>query len=104
MGRTENLHADGGEREVKLEYLPDHANSTSGIYLPDHAPGTRNKLTLDAAEDPELRYEVVNYRELTVAEAGVTVNYPMELCDGSDVGHTAFNGATRQIPVRPAPD
>ena len=71
---------------MKLEYLPD---------------GTRNKLTLDAEEDPALRYEVVNYRELPVSEVGVTVNFPMELCDGSDVGHTAINGATRQIPVRP---
>ena len=28
----------------------------------------------------------------------MTVNYPFEIRAGSEVGHTAFNGATRQIP------
>ena len=26
------------------------------------------------------------------------MQYPMEICRGSDVGHLPYNGATRQIP------
>jgi hypothetical protein len=37
-------------------------------------------------------------RALPVRDVGVTVNYPMEICADSPVGHTAYNGATRQIP------
>ena len=68
---------------VKLEHLPDRTYHVVG---------------LDADEDPALRYEIVNTRALPVRDVGVTVNYPMEICAGSAVGHTPYNGATRQIP------
>ena len=85
-----------------------------------HNDGSRRKVALDAEEDPELRYQVVNIRDLPVREHFVTANCapaspsplrpegrqriaslcadPMEICLDSEVGHTSFNGATRQIP------
>ena len=30
--------------------------------------------------------------------ASITVNFPMEVAPGSDIGHTSFNGVTRHIP------
>ena len=53
---------------------------------------------------PEFRYQVINYRDVPLREARVTANYPMEICLDSEVGHTAFNGATRQIPNTQALD
>ena len=55
-----------------------------------HNDGTRRKVALDAEEDPELRYEVINVRDLPVREHFVTANYPMEICLDSEVGHTAY--------------
>eukprot|EP01048_Picozoa_sp_COSAG05_P002728 COSAG05_NODE_117_length_17936_cov_137.220945_7_plen_344_part_00 len=85
----QHLHSDGGGKsglypDVKLEYRND---------------GTRQKVSLDAEEQREFRYQIVNARDLPVREHQVTANYPMEICLDSDVGHTPFNGATRQIPA-----
>jgi hypothetical protein len=93
----QGLHSDGGGSEITLadgSTVRDYPNIKLE-YLPD---GTRNRVALDAPEDPGLKYVVVNMRSLPVREVGVTVNYPMEICAGSEVGHTPFNGATRQIP------
>jgi hypothetical protein len=38
-------------------------------------------------------------RDVPVREHHVTANFPLEICLDSDVGHTAYNGVTRQIPV-----
>ena len=40
-----------------------------------------------------------NERDLPVRERRVTANYPMEIRKDSEVGHTPYNGATRQIPA-----
>jgi hypothetical protein len=90
----QHLHSDGGGTsglypDVKLEYRND---------------GNRYKVDLDANENPEYRYQVVNVRDLPARERHVTANYPMEICKDSDVGHTAYNGATRQIPATQALD
>ena len=77
-----------------VEYLPE------GQIFGPWPDGNRRVLPVDAPEDPSRRYEVVNQRDLAVRERSVTVNYPMEIRLDSDVGHTAFNGVTRQIPVR----
>ena len=55
------------------------------------------KLAVDAPEDAALRYETVNMRDIPVREHHVTANYPLEICFGSDVGHTTHNGVTRQV-------
>jgi hypothetical protein len=66
--------------------------------------GTRHQVATGAdaiasySENPEYRYQVVNRRDLPVREYLVTANYPLEVCRDSEVGHTAYNGATRQIP------
>jgi hypothetical protein len=88
----QHLHSDGGGGskgpgtypDVKLEYRND---------------GNRYQVAVDAAENPAYRYQVVNVRDLPVREHSVTCNYPMEICKDSEVGHTAHNGATRQIPA-----
>ena len=36
---------------------------------------------------------------MPVRERRVTANYPMEIRKDSEVGHTPYNGATRQIPA-----
>ena len=33
-------------------------------------------------------------RDVPLREASVTCNYPMEICRGSTVGHTAWNGVS----------
>ena len=66
--------------------------------------GNRYKVAIDAKENPEYRYQIMNTRELPVREHFVTTNYPMEICLDSKVGHTPFNGATRQIPNTQALD
>lgn len=91
------LHSDGGGSEITLAdgtVVRDYPN----VKLEHLADGTYNVVGLDADEDPALRYEIVNTRALPVRDVGVTVNYPMEICAGSAVGHTSYNGATRQIP------
>ena len=80
----QHLHSDGGGQggrspDVRLEYRND---------------GSRHKVTVDAEENPEYRYQTVNVRDLPVRESGVTANYPMEICLNSEVGHTPYNGAT----------
>jgi hypothetical protein len=55
-------------------------------------------VAVDAPEDASLRYEVVNMRDVPVREHHVTANFPLEIRAGSSVGHTAYNGVTRQIP------
>jgi hypothetical protein len=55
------------------------------------------KLAVDAPEDAALCYEIVNMRDMPVREHHVTANYPLEICFGSDVGHTTHNGVTRQV-------
>ena len=98
----QRLHSDGAGGgqdgrngrypDVKLEYLPD------GQTFGDWPGANRRTVAVDAPEDPACRYEVVNSRDLPVREYAVTVNYPMEIRKGSEIGHTAYNGATRQIP------
>ena len=93
----QHLHSDGGGGnkgpgtypDVKLEYRND---------------GNRYQVAVDAVENPAYRYQVVNVRDLPVREHSVTCNYPMEICKDSQVGHTAHNGATRQIPATQALD
>ena len=77
---------------MKLEYLPD------GQEFGPWPDGNRRRVPMDAPEDPANTYEVVNGRDLPAREHMVTVNYPHEVCFGSQIGHTPFNGATRQIP------
>ena len=60
--------------------------------------GRRVKVDPEAPEDPTKKYEMKYMRELPVREHHVTANYPLEIYKDSDVGHTAFNGVTRQIP------
>jgi hypothetical protein len=93
----QDLHSDGGGSAVELadgRTVRDYPN----IKREFRAGGAHRRVALDAPEHPALRYDIVNTRALPVREVGVTVNYPMEICAGSDVGHTPFNGATRQIP------
>ena len=95
----QGLHSDGGGSEITLAdgtVVRDYPN----VKLEYHndGSGTYDVLALDADEDPALRYEIVNTRSLPVRDVGVTVNYPMEICADSPVGHTPYNGATRQIP------
>jgi hypothetical protein len=85
----QHLHSDGPTPDVKLEYRND---------------GNRYQVPLDADENPGFRYQVVNTRDLPLREYSVTANYPMEICKDSEVGHTAWNGATRQIPNTQALD
>jgi hypothetical protein len=92
------LHSDSGGlpqsqyHDTKLEYLPQ------GQEFGPWPDGNRRRVALDAPEDPANTYEVVNGRDVPAREHTVTVNYPFEVCAGSTIGHTAFNGATRQIP------
>ncbi len=47
----------------------------------------------DFLNDPSGR---LDYRDLPPSE--IAVNYPMEIVEGSAIGHTPWNGVTRQIP------
>lgn len=92
-GSTEyqQLHSDGGGGDKGPDTYPD-------VKFEYRNDGSRHLVDLEAEEDPEKRYQVVNMRDVPLRESSVTANYPMEICFDSDVGHTPFNGATRQIP------
>lgn len=94
----QNLHSDSGGlpnsqyHDTKLEYLPE------GQVFGPWPNGNRRRVAVDAPEDPANTYEIVNGRDVPAREHSVTVNYPFEVRADSTVGHTAYNGATRQIP------
>jgi hypothetical protein len=94
----QNLHSDSGGlpnsqyHDTKLEYLPE------GQVFGPWPDGNRRRVDVDAPEDPANTYETVNGRDVPAREHSVTVNYPFEVRADSTVGHTAYNGATRQIP------
>ena len=58
-----------------------------------HPPALQHRDTGDYLNDPSGR---IDFRDMPVS--CITVNFPMEVVPGSDTGHTAFNGSTRQIP------
>ena len=59
----------------------------------EHAKDFRDSPRYMGFHDPSGR---LHTRDLPCPQ--VTVNYPMELVDGSAVAHSRINGATRQIP------
>ena len=100
---SRHLHSDGGGGSKGPDTYPD-------VLFEYRNDGNRWEVArgddgIAAYEKkPEFRYQVINYRDVPLREARVTANYPMEICLDSEVGHTAFNGATRQIPNTQALD
>ena len=68
-GSTEyqHLHSDGGGGDKGPDTYPD-------VKMEYRNDGTRHRLALDAPEDPDYRYQIMNTRDLPVREWFVTAN------------------------------
>ena len=74
-GSTEyqHLHSDGGGGNKGPDTYPD-------VKMEYRNDGTRHRLALDAPENPEYRYQIMNTRDLPVREWFVTTNVSQLYC------------------------
>ena len=74
-GSTEyqHLHSDGGGGNKGPDTYPD-------VKMEYRNDGTRHRLALDAPENPEYRYQIMNTRDLPVREWFVTTNVRQLYC------------------------
>ena len=74
-GSTEyqHLHSDGGGGSKGPDTYPD-------VKMEYRNDGTRHRLALDAPENPNYRYQIMNTRDLPVREYYVTANVSQLNC------------------------